>query len=183
MSSSALLIKTQLRTLCLLLVLCSNIELCSAFNFTSSELLGESLSNPTSLQFGPDKRLYVSQQDGTINAYTIHQESNNNYIVTNVETILLVKSMPNHDDDGTLNNSLGKRQITGIYVTGTELNPVIYVSSSDPRIAGPDGDTNLDTNSGVISRLTWNGNSWDKVDLVRGFPPIRGKPFHQWHPT
>ena len=170
MSSSALLIKTQLRTLCLLLVLCSNIELCSAFNFTSSELLGESLSNPTSLQFGPDKRLYVSQQDGTINAYTIHQESNNNYIVTNVETILLVKSMPNHDDDGTLNNSLGKRQITGIYVTGTELNPVIYVSSSDPRIAGPDGDTNLDTNSGVISRLTWNGNSWDKVDLVRGFP-------------
>ena len=32
------------------------------------------------------------------------------------------------------------------------------------------GDLNLDTNSGIVSRLTWNGSSWDKVDLVRGLP-------------
>src|SRR6185436_14122761 len=29
---------------------------------------------------------------------------------------------------------------------------------------------NLDTNSGMISRLTWNGSSWVKLDLVRGLP-------------
>jgi len=32
------------------------------------------LSNPTSLQFGPDGRLYVSEQNGTINAFTIATE-------------------------------------------------------------------------------------------------------------
>ncbi|MEL6276890.1 MAG: PKD domain-containing protein, partial [Bacteroidota bacterium] len=35
---------------------------------------------------------------------------------------------------------------------------------------GGGSDPNLDTNSGVLSRLTWNGSSWDKVDLVRGLP-------------
>ena len=153
-----------------LLILCSSLEIHAAFNFTASELLGESLNNPTSLQFGPDGRLYVAQQDGTIYAYTIRQEGTNNYEVTNVEAILMVKNMPNHDDDGTINNTLNKRQVTGIFVSGTKLNPILYVSSSDPRIAGPSGDTNLDTNSGVISRLSWNGSSWAKVDLVRGFP-------------
>ena len=44
--------------------------------------------------------------------------------------------------------------------------------SLDPRIgAGPSGtDTNLDTNSGIVSRLTWNGSAWDKLDVVRGLP-------------
>ena len=36
------------------------------FNFVASNLQGESTSNPTSLQFGPDGRLYVAQQDGLI---------------------------------------------------------------------------------------------------------------------
>ena len=31
-------------------------------------------------------------------------------------------------------------------------------------------DTNLDTNSGILSRLTWNGSAWAKLDLVRGLP-------------
>ena len=142
----------------------------AAFNFTASGLQGESLNNPTSLQFGPDGRLYVSQQDGTIYAYTIIRQAANDYLVIDVETILLVKNMANYDDDGTLNTSLGKRQVTGILVAGTSTQPVLYVSSSDPRIGGPSGDTNLDTNSGVVSRLTWNGSAWEKVDLVRGLP-------------
>ena len=44
--------------------------------------------------------------------------------------------------------------------------------SSDPRIgAGTSGsDLDLDTNSGILSRLTRTGGGWTKVDLVRGLP-------------
>ena len=46
---------------------------------------------------------------------------------------------------------------------------MVYVSSSDPRIAYLQ-DAGLDTNSGVVTRLTWNGVEWLAVDLVRGLP-------------
>jgi hypothetical protein len=96
----------------------------------------------------------------------------NDYQVIDTETINLIQNIPNYGDDGSLNPSVNTRQITGILVTGTATNLVIYVSSSDPRIgAGPgSNDLGLDTNSGIISRLTWNGSSWEKVDLVRGLP-------------
>jgi len=49
-----------------------------AINFNSSGsfkgVAGDAiadLANPTSLQFGPDGRLYVSEQNGRINAFTI----------------------------------------------------------------------------------------------------------------
>ncbi|MCX5933430.1 MAG: hypothetical protein NTU99_01365 [Pseudanabaena sp. LacPavin_0818_WC45_MAG_42_6] len=32
---------------------------------------GVTLSNPTSLQFGPDGKLYVAEQNGSINVFTI----------------------------------------------------------------------------------------------------------------
>ncbi|NJL57264.1 hypothetical protein HC928_20570 [bacterium] len=181
--------KLDLRALALLLAI---ILLGSAINpvrveaqqtiidFTTSQLNGENLTNPTSLQFGPDGRLYVSQQNGTIYAYTIERAEANVYNITNTETINLVKNfIPNHDDDGTPNPE-SKRQVTGIYVAGTGVQPVLYVGSSDSRIGagGEKGDVDLDTNSSVISRLTCVGglgpsgscNSWDKVDLVRGLP-------------
>ncbi|MEL7224324.1 MAG: hypothetical protein AAGL17_05545 [Cyanobacteria bacterium J06576_12] len=125
------------------------------------------LNNPTSLQFGPDDRLYVSEQNGTINAFTVALQDGE-YIATAVEQINLVKSIQNHNDDGTL-QSFGNRQVTGVLVTGTSENPIIYVSSSDPRIA-TNGDVNLDTNSGVITRLTWTGTEWEAVDIIRGLP-------------
>jgi len=140
-------------------------------SFTSSDLQGALPSNPTSLQFGPDGRLYVSQQNGAIYAYTIVMSGSNDYQVTATETINLVQNIPNHDDDGSPSTTSG-RQVTGILVTGTASNPVLHVGSSDPRIGagGSGSDTNLDTNSGIISRLTWNGSSWEKVDLIRGLP-------------
>ena len=129
------------------------------------------IQEPTSLQFGPDGRLYVSEQSGTIHVLTITRETAPAiaYKVTAAEQINLIRNIPNHDDDGVLNLTLGKRQVTGLLVVGTATNPIIYVSSSDPRISVA-FDSNLDTNSGIVSRLTWNGSSWDKIDLVRGLP-------------
>src|SRR5215208_5670647 len=148
----------------------SKAQQATPISFGKSLLKNASSVNPTSLQFGPDGRLYVAQQNGTIKAYTIQRTGANAYSVTNTETINLVASMPNRNDDGSLNSSVTGRQVTGILVAGTQLQPVIYVGSSDPRIgAGGSGtDLNLDTNSGIISRLDWDGSKWVKTDLVRG---------------
>ncbi|UOQ68577.1 malectin domain-containing carbohydrate-binding protein [Hymenobacter volaticus] len=140
------------------------------FSFSPSALKGITLENPTSLQFGPDGRLYVSQQNGLIKAFTIKRNGVNDYSVTATETISLINSIPNHDDNGQLNASVQTRQVTGILVKGTDTNPVLYVSSSDSRIGGPGGDLNLDTNSGIVSRLTRTNGTWSKIDLVRGLP-------------
>ena len=151
-----------------------------AIAFDPSGLNGESLVLPTSLQFGPDDRLYVAQKNGLILAYTIVRNGPLDYEVTDTESITVVKlSTPNHDDDGTPNSSTNElektRQITSILVVGTAQNPIIYATSSDPREGAGDfgggiNDSGLDTNSGVIHRLTKQGGQWTKVDLVRGLP-------------
>ena len=130
------------------------------------------LSRPTSVQFGPDGRLYVAQQDGLLRAYTVSRNGSNQYEVATQETISLIQQIPNHDDNGALNASINTRLVTGLLVAGTAQNPVLYVTSSDPRIGGGSSgaDLNLDTNSSMVSRLTWNGSSWEKLDLVRGLP-------------
>ncbi len=143
-------------------------------SFTTSTLQGTPFmsTGPTSLQFGPDGRLYLSIRLGTIFAYEVKRNGANDYVVTATEKINLVKEIQNHDDDGSINNDENSRQVTGLLVTGTPQEPILYVTSSDPRIgAGAGGlDLNLDTNSGIISRLTLVDGEWSKVDLVRGLP-------------
>ncbi|MEM7306281.1 MAG: malectin domain-containing carbohydrate-binding protein [Planctomycetota bacterium] len=142
-------------------------------SFTKKWLQGTTLLLPTSLQFGPDDRLYVSMQEGIIRAFTITITGGGDYKVTDTETIELINQIPNHDDDGVLNPAIDHRQITGILVAGTAERPVIYVTSSDPRIGGkgaPGSATGVDTNSGVISKLERNGSTWSRRDLVRGLP-------------
>ncbi|MCW1922902.1 malectin domain-containing carbohydrate-binding protein [Luteolibacter arcticus] len=135
----------------------------------------------SSLQFGPDNRLYFTQVNGTVIACDVTRLGPNDYHAANAETINLVKLIPNHDDDGTYNpaplmenGDLGFRQCTGLLVTGTAANPVVYVSSCDPRQGAGSGGTDfdLDTNSGIVSRLTKNASTgeWEKVDVVRGLP-------------
>ncbi len=140
--------------------------------FGKSALKLETSTAPTSLQFGPDGRLYVAQFDGTIKAYRIARGAANDFTVTQTETINLIKSIPNHDDNGALNATLTTRLVTGLLATGTAANPVLYVTSSDPRTGGgPAGtDKNLDTNSSMISRLRFDGSGWQRLDLVRGLP-------------
>ncbi len=81
----------------------------------------------------------------------------------------VIRSITNHDDNGDINLAIQDRQTTGMLVTGTAENPVIYFASSDPRIAyGP--DSGLDTNSGVLTKVSWSGTEWEAVDLIRGLP-------------
>ncbi|NHN60177.1 MULTISPECIES: malectin domain-containing carbohydrate-binding protein [Halorussus] len=134
--------------------------------------LGADLGNPTSLDFGPDGRLYVAQQSGEIKAFEIARNGENDYEVVGTEVITAVQDIPNHDDDGAYNPSVGNRQVTGLTVEGTAETPVLYVTSSDPRIGAGGGhtDSGLDTNSGVVSRLTQTDSGWDHDMLVRGLP-------------
>ncbi|MEO1170776.1 MAG: malectin domain-containing carbohydrate-binding protein, partial [Myxococcota bacterium] len=151
------------------------------------------MRSPTSLDVGVDGKLYVSQQDGLLVALTIERvfETNNGvatetWSVTDRADITVVQTMPNHDDFGDYQPQVQGRQVTGLATDVDAFGHVmLYVSSSDPRIGGSSGgeDVDLDTNSGVLSRLTQqvdvsgtlildaHGRSqWSKVDLVRGLP-------------
>lgn len=162
-------------------------------NFSSSTLVLNGvvgLSQPTSLVWGPDGRLYVTEVDGDVKVLTIAfgdpdpNDTDNaaQFYVTDAVTISSVKSIPNSNDDGS-SSGQSNRQVTGIDVTtqyDAAGNPVIingkpavtmYVTSSDSRIGagGSGNDSGLDTNSGVITKLTQTGpDSWDAVDIVRG---------------
>ncbi len=141
------------------------------YSFGTSILKNASIQTPTSLQFGPDGRLYVSQQNGIIKIFSIKKNGPNDYTVVSTETIDIINKMPNRNDEGLIDTTVKGRQVTGILVKGSETNPIIYVSSSDSRLGGKSyGDLNLDTNSGIVSTLTWDGKAWIKIDLVRGLP-------------
>jgi hypothetical protein len=132
------------------------------------------LNNPTSLQFGPDGRLYVAEQNGAINAFTVERRDGAWTATAHEELRLpnglgVVTGLQNRNDDGAP-VSISSRQVTGIAVAGTADRPVLYVTSSDPRIGGTQGETGLDTNSGVLTRVSWTGTAWETLDLVRGLP-------------
>ena len=172
----------------------ANAQAVSALSdFTQLSLQGVSLGNPTSLDVGADGKLYVSQQNGLIVVLTVARSfaSNNGVVtetwsVTDRADVTLVKNMPNHDDLGDYDPGTKNRQVTGLVTdVDTHGHVMLYVTSSDPRIGGGGGgkDKDLDTNSGVISRLQQQvdagGNVvtdasghplWAKVDLVRGLP-------------
>ena len=149
--------------------------------FDEFTLVGEFSDMPTSLQFGPDDRLYVGQQDGRVRVYQVVriEREEITYEVTSTEALEAVYLLPNHDDDGALNPSVVGRQLTGLTVAGTPEQPVVFLTSSDPRIGGGTSgtDTGLDTNSGVLSVLVWVGvdrddpsGFWRHLQLVRGLP-------------
>lgn len=165
-------------------------------NFASSTLDlnvgngGVSLSQPTALVWGPDGRLYVTEVDGDVKVLTIafgdadpsDSDPTASFYVTDAVTLDQVKTIPNYNDDGSASGQ-SNRQVTGIDVTAQydengdqvfingEPAVTMYVTSSDSRIGagGSGNDADLDTNSGIITKLTQTGpDSWEAVDIVRG---------------
>src|SRR5690606_24019833 len=123
-------------------------------SWTQSELnfngIGNVNGGVTSLMYGPDNRLYVAEYTGAVKILTIQRNGAGSYVVTNVAILNGIRTMPDHNDDGSPFSSLN-RETLGLTVVGTPTNPVIYVTSSDFRIGageeGGNGDVNLDTNS------------------------------------
>ena len=145
-------------------------------SFAQSEAVFDGIpdiSAGTSLMFGPDGRLYVAEYQGKIKIYTFERTEAGEYMATALEELSDIQNTQDHNDDGSP-FSITNRETIGIAVAGTASNPVFYVTHSDFRIGGGggggNGDLGLDTNSGIITRFTWNGGSWDVVDIVRGLP-------------
>lgn len=144
----------------------------SRFQFDKGVVPGTETDRVTTLQFGPDGRLYAGQQNGLIKVLGLQRHGPGEYVAVASETIGALLDLPNHDDDGKENRGYISRLLTGLVVTGSPERPVIYAVTSDPRIGGgkKQVDKHLDTNSGVLSRLTWDGAEWQRLDLVRGLP-------------
>ena len=144
----------------------------SGLRFAKGQVEGADTTKVTTVKFGPDGRLYVGQQTGIIRALTLERRGPASYRVTATEVIGLLIDLPNHDDSGAENRAVVGRQLTGIEVAGTAAQPVIYAVTADPRIGGgPTGlDVPIDTNSGVLSRLSRDDGKWRRTDLVRGLP-------------
>ena len=171
------------------------------FSASELDLNGKvSIGSPTALVWGPDGRLYVTEQSGDVSVLTVAFGDKNpadgdataQFYVTAAETLNQIKDIQNHNDDGSTGGANNVRQVTGIDVTrqyDADGNPlyiqdygsistvdtgipatVMYVTSSDNRIGagGSGNDANLDTNSGMITRLTQTATGWDAVDIVRG---------------
>jgi hypothetical protein len=68
--------------------------------FVVGSVRGVDVSHATTLQFGPDGRLYVGQEDGLIHVYGVVRRAPGRYDVVSSERIDLVQRIPNHDDDG-----------------------------------------------------------------------------------
>ena len=142
---------------------------------------GVPIDSPTSIQFGPDGRLYVASVSGEIAAYDVAIDANTGeFSLTGGEFLDfggtgIVTGILNHNDDGSVNAGLSARQVTGLVVSDAAPDGSfsVYVTSSDPRIGNAGtGDQNLDTNSSTITRADINadGTITNVVDIVRGLP-------------
>ncbi|MEL6979492.1 MAG: hypothetical protein AAGM38_12545, partial [Pseudomonadota bacterium] len=140
----------------------------------------------TNLQWGPDGLLYVTTIIGTLHALEVTRttkiedgvEVTDEYVGNIVWTHDL--NTPNFDDFGNLVSS-DFRQALGIVVTEDPNtgNTVVYASHSDNKIGaggnGGEGDLDLDTNSGVVTRVTVDvdgaaPSTVEAIDLIRGLP-------------
>jgi N-acetylneuraminic acid mutarotase/glucose/arabinose dehydrogenase len=137
------------------------------------------LKHPTTLEFGPDGRLYVGQQDffgkgGYIHAITLDA----NRQVTAVQRISTIHDTPNTNTDGSP-ASVNGRHLIGIAFdpASTLERPILWAVHSDPRFCFNQTPTSctVNTKSGMLTRLI--GPNFDapgnRTDFVVGLPRSR----------
>jgi glucose/arabinose dehydrogenase len=115
----------------------------SGFNFTKASI---PVPNPTSMVWGPDGRLYVTELLGNIHALTLGASKQlvNDQVIT----------------------TLGNRLALGLAVdpASTPTNVILWVSHSDPNLSN-----NAAANSSMVSRLSGSGLS-TRQDVITGLP-------------
>jgi len=133
------------------------------------------LKHPTTVQFGPDGKLYVGQQDGYIHALTLDANRN----VTAVQRIDTIHDSPNSNPDGSPAPTVVGRHLIGIDFdpASTPEQPILWTVHSDPRFCfNKTPETcSVNTESGILTRLV--GPSFDtpanRKDYVTGLPRSR----------
>lgn len=144
---------------------CDTVPLLDASRVDLHVVSAPKLDSPTRIAAGPGGLLYIAERHGLIHVLEPGHEARP-FQVQPRETITAIQQIPNHNDDGEPNPNIRTRLVTGLIVTGTPADPVLWVASSDPRI----GDRHTDSNSGIISRLTRSAGEWRRTDIVRGLP-------------
>src|SRR5690554_5618378 len=90
-----------------ILLLCGISEL-SGQSFTQNQVNFNghpSVQSGTSLSFGPDGRLYVTEYLGQVKIYTLERESPGMYKATSLEILTDIQEIPDHNDDGSSHTS------------------------------------------------------------------------------
>ena len=86
--------------------------------------------------------------------------------------LTIIKNMPNHNDDGTLNTTENQRLVTGILVTGTAQNPVLYCQLQRSADRRREHRRRFESRHELWHHFSPDVErpSWVKLDLVRGLP-------------
>lgn len=108
------------------------------------------LAKPTTVQFGPDGRLYVGQLNGYIHALTL--DANRNVVA--VQRINTIHDSPNLNADGSPSTTTG-RLLLGLDFdpASTPQHPILWAVHSDPRFCfnTPAASCPVNIDSGVLT--------------------------------
>jgi N-acetylneuraminic acid mutarotase len=164
-------------------------------SFTVKEILNDTtpgaaeFDNPTTIEMGPDGRLYVGQHDlfhfngwngGYIHVLTLDDERN----VAQVDRIDSIFNTPNTNTNGSPAIGPDNKPVQGRHVMGLDFDPastperpILWVVHSDPRFCFNSTPENclVNIDSGMITRLIGPDfdNPANRTDFVTGLPRSR----------